>query len=163
MGWHLAQINIGRLVAPVDDPQVADFMAGLDAINALAEASPGFVWRLQTPEGNATALRVSPDERVIVNMSVWDSIEALAEFAYRTGHVDFLRRRREWFERYGSAHLALWWLPAGELPDVAEGLERLDTLATHGPTRAAFTFREPFSPPGSDAALIADERDACPA
>ncbi len=163
MLWHLAQVNVARLVAPLDDPQIADFVNGLEVINALAESSSGFVWRLQTDEGDATALRISPDERVIVNVSVWESIEALAEFAYRSGHIDFLRRRREWFERYASAHLAMWWVPEGHVPDLTEAVERLECIDSHGPTPRAFTFREPFAPPGSDAAAIADERDACPA
>lgn len=163
MQWHLAQVNVARLVAPLDDPQIADFVNGLEVINALAESSPGFVWRLQTDEGDATALRISPDERVIVNVSVWESIEALAEFAYRSGHIEFLRRRREWFERYASAHLAMWWVPEGHVPDLTEAVERLECIDLRGPTARAFTFREPFGPPGSDDVASADERDACPA
>ena len=146
MTWQLAQLNIGRLRAEVDDPSIADFMANLDRINALAEASPGFVWRLQTDEGNATAIRAFPDDPLMVlNLSVWESIESLADFAYRSAHTPFLRRRGEWFERLGEAYLVLWWIPAGTVPTVEEALARLDHLKSVGPSREAFTFRRPYS------------------
>lgn len=156
--WHLAQVNIGRLRAPVDDPLIAEFMGALDRINALADGSPGFVWRLQTAEGNATGFHpVEDDELVAINMSVWESIEALDDYVYRSGHTAFMRRRREWFERYGSAFLALWWVPAGHLPTIEEAFERLDVIERVGPSEHAFTFRHPFLPPsahvGADAYL----------
>jgi hypothetical protein len=155
---------MGRLRAPVDDPLLADFKNALDHINALADAAPGFVWRLQTEEGNATALRpVEEDELVAINMSVWESIEALGDYVYRSPHTAFLRRRREWFQRYGSSYLALWWVPAGYTPTIEEAVERLARIESEGPSPAAFTFRHPFPPPDSDVPLEANELDACPA
>lgn len=141
---HLAQLNVAIPRLPLDDPEMAEFMAALDAVNAVADASPGFVWRL-VAEGsnNATDLR-APVGGVpqMINMSVWDSREALWTYVYRSEHVDFLRRRSEWFERPADPHLVLWWVPAGELPTVDDGLARLDLLRTIGPSEAAFTFRE---------------------
>jgi hypothetical protein len=145
--WHLAQVNIGRLRAPIDDPSIADFVDALDHINALADRSPGFVWRLKTDAGNATELQPTDDELVKINMSVWESVEALAEFVYRSEHTAYLRRRREWFERYVTAYSALWWVPAGRLPTIAEALDRLEQIEAHGPTPAAFTFATRFPPP----------------
>jgi hypothetical protein len=162
MTWHLAQLNIGRLRAEVDDPSVAEFMANLDPINALAEASPGFVWRLQTDDGNATAIRAFPDDPLMVlNLSVWESIEALADFAYRSAHTPFLRRRGEWFERLGEAYLVVWWIPAGTVPTVDDALARLGHLKSFGPSPEAFTFRQPFPQPGGST-ITADERNTCP-
>lgn len=149
MDHELAQINIGRLRAPIDHPDTAAFADALDEINALAEASAGFVWRFQTDEGNATSVHPFPDEMVIINMSVWTSIEALSDYVFRTDHTGFLRRRSEWFERMPEASVALWWVPAGHRPTPAEGIERLDRLRANGPTPAAFTFRQAFEPDGS--------------
>lgn len=163
MDWHVAQINIGRLVAPVDDPAVAEFMDALDQINALAEASPGFVWRLQTETGNATDISPDPDDpSLIVNMSVWDSVEALADYVYRSDHVGFLRRRREWFHAPSGAFQAMWWVPAGLQPTVEEGMGRVAAIDAHGPSPYAFTFRARFDPPQLEP-RPADVRDACPA
>jgi inactivated superfamily I helicase len=162
MTWHLAQLNIGRLRAPTDDPATAEFMANLDRINALAEVSPGFVWRLQTEQGNATAIRAFPgDELMILNMSVWESIETLADYVYRSAHTGFLRRRGDWFERLGEVYLVLWWVAAGTLPTIDEALARLDHLRAAGPTPEAFTFRHPFPHPGGPS-VAADDRNACP-
>jgi len=145
MEWHLAQLNIGRLRAPTDDPSLAEFMVGLDPINALADATPGFVWRLQTEDGNATAIRpYEGDELMAINLSVWESMEALAGFVYRSDHAAFLRRRSQWFERLAEAYVVLWWIPAGTIPTVDEALARLERLRTSGPTPEAFTFRQPF-------------------
>jgi hypothetical protein len=163
MPSHLAQVNIGRLWAPVDDPMIAEFIAALDGINDLADRSPGFVWRLQTEAGNATDLQPTDDELVIINMSVWESVETLADYVYRSEHTAFLRRRREWFQRYGQASMALWWIPAGDLPTIDDGLRRLALLDAAGPTAEAFTFARRFPPPGVAGTAIADERDACPA
>jgi hypothetical protein len=148
--WHVAQLNVGRMVAPTSAPEIADFMAALDPINALADAAPGFVWRLQTGAGNATDIHAFDDELLLLNMSVWESIESLRAFTYTTAHTDVLRRRREWFERLDVAHLVLWWVPAGHIPSVGEAIERLERLRRDGPTPAAFTFRVPFE---ADAAL----------
>ena len=144
--FELAQVNIGRLLAPVDSPLVADFMAALDPINALADTSRGFIWRLQTTEGNATSIHSFDDELIISNMSVWDSIEALRAFTYTSAHTGVLRRRREWFDAYESAYMALWWVPAGHRPTIEEAKERLAALDRDGPTPFAFTFRQPFEP-----------------
>jgi hypothetical protein len=144
--YQLAQMNIARLLAPLDSPQLADFVANLDRINALAEGSPGFVWRLQTDDGDATSLRPLGDD-TIVNMSVWIDLDALSNYVYRSDHVEVLRRRREWFQRMVEAYVVLWWVPKGHTPTVEEGIERLDHLRQHGPTAHAFNVRKPFSPP----------------
>jgi hypothetical protein len=144
---HLAQVNIMRMRGPLDGPVMAGFVAELDPVNALADASPGFVWRLQTEAGNATALRVFGDDRMIVNLSVWATLDDLWNFIYATTHLDVLRRRREWADRLERPHQALWWIPAGEIPTVADAEYRLDLLAEHGPTPDAFTFRDQFPAP----------------
>jgi len=137
--YQLAQLNIATLLAPLDSPQLHDFTANLERINALGEASPGFVWRLQDEAGDATAFRPFGDD-VIVNMSVWQDIDTLADFAYRSEHVDFFRRRREWFARMDTPGQVLWWVPYGHRPTLAEAADRLAQLAQHGPGPAAFTF-----------------------
>jgi Domain of unknown function (DUF3291) len=157
--WHLAQINIGRFRQAPDHPDNADFMAALDHVNSLAEASQGFVWRL-TGEGsnNATDIRPFDDPMMAVNMSVWESLEALAAFAYRNmDHRSVMRRRREWFEET-PVYMALWWVPAGHTPTPAEGREKLELLARFGPTSKAFMFKQPFPPPGGEiASPVLDE------
>jgi uncharacterized protein DUF3291 len=145
-GYHLAQLNIGRLLAPLESPQLAPFVEALEPINALADGAPGFVWRLQTEDGDATAIRAFDDDMLIVNMSVWESVEALGDFVYRSDHVSVMRRRREFFERMAEAFMVLWWVPAGHRPTVAEAKDRLARLRRDGPTPEAFTFREQFSP-----------------
>ena len=141
---HLAQVNIALPQAPLDSEQLAGFVEHLEPINVLADASPGFVWRLQTEDGDATGIRAFGDDRLIVNMSVWASIEALNDFVYRSGHADVLRRRREWFETMPELIMALWWIPAGTTPTIADTEERLEHLRRHGPSPRAFTFRESF-------------------
>jgi heme-degrading monooxygenase HmoA len=143
---HLAQLNIARILAPLDDPSTADFVACLPEINALAERSPGFVWRLTAPGADdATALRPTDADDIMVNMSVWESIEALRDYTYRSRHLESLRRRREWFDHEGSTpHLVLWWIPAGHIPTLEEAFARRAKLAEHGPGRDAFTLRDPF-------------------
>lgn len=140
-GSHLAQCNIARLKAPIDSPVVADFVAALDPINALAEESPGFVWRLEDDSGNATSIQAFDDEMLIVNMSVWESIEALSAFTYQSAHRNVLRRRREWFEVADDASLVLWWIPEGSIPTVEDARARLEMLRRDGPSAEAFTFR----------------------
>ena len=147
MTWHLAQINIGYAVAEMDDPQMADFMNNLDRINALAEESPGFVWRLQTLSGNATDITITEDPRLILNMSVWESVEALFEYVYKSDHTGFIGRRKEWFVKQTLAHQALWWIPAGHTPTPNEGFAKLAVLDRLGPTRDAFTFKKRFEMP----------------
>ena len=148
--FELAQLNVGIIKGPMDSPVMADFAANLDRINALAERSPGFVWRLQTEEGNATAIRPFEDANMLVNMSVWRDVEALNEYVYRTAHMEILRRRREWFERMDEAFLVLWWVPKGHRPNVTEAIAKLDLLRSNGPTAEAFTFRQPFPAPDAD-------------
>src|SRR5260370_10577488 len=126
MRYHLAQINISRLVAPLDDPKIAEFVAQLEPINALADRAPGFVWRLQSESGNATDIAYSDDPFIIVNMSVWESIEALREFAYKSGHVQVFRDRAQWFEKAAKPMYCLWWVPAGHRPTLAQARDRLE-------------------------------------
>ena len=143
---QLAQVNIGRLKAPLEDPLVAGFVARLDEINALADRSPGFVWRLQTAAGNATYLRPFDDDRILFNMSVWESIEALQDYVYRSAHVEVLRQRHDWFEKFEGAYLALWWVPAGHIPSIDEAKKRLAHLDATGPSPFAFTLKVRFPP-----------------
>lgn len=147
---HLAQLNIARLLQPLDHPDLQGFVDGLEPINALADAADGFVWRLQTDEGDATSIRAFDDDMLIVNLSVWESLEALRAFVYSGDHMDIMRQRRLWFERMGEAYLVLWWVPAGHRPTVAEATHRLDLLRHLGPTPEAFTWRTTFEPPGGD-------------
>jgi hypothetical protein len=146
--WHIAQLNVARAVAPPGSPELADFMAALDRINALAESSPGFVWRLQSTSGNATDIQVSEDPLFLVNMSVWSSVESLFAFVYRTVHTDVMKRRREWFEKPAEAYQVLWWVPAGHIPTTQEAMERLMHLRREGPTPRAFTFKQRYPAPG---------------
>jgi hypothetical protein len=146
-GWQLAQVNVARAQFPVDSAQMADFMALLDPINALADGTEGFVWRLQTEAGDATALRPFDDDRILINMSVWESFAALRSFVYLSNHLEVMRRRREWFERMAEAYLALWWIPAGQLPTIADARARLDILRERGPSPAAFTFHDRYPAP----------------
>lgn len=147
--YELAQLNIGVIKGPMDSPLMADFAGNLDRINAVAEASPGFVWRLQTDEGDATAIRPFDDnENMLVNMSVWRDVASLNTYVYSSAHVELMRRRREWFEPMREAFAVLWWVPRGHRPSVEEAIARLDTLRANGPTAEAFTFRAAFAPPG---------------
>jgi len=150
--WHLAQVNVGRTVAPLNDPRLAEFMARLDEINAIAEASPGFVWRLQSDSGNATDIQLTDDPQFIVNLSVWETQQALFDFVYRSDHTAVMAKRRQWFEKSEKPFLALWWVPAGHLPSPREALDRLEILQKEGPTPRAFTFRKHF--PAPDTVLV---------
>jgi hypothetical protein len=150
--FHLAQANIGRFRAPLEDPIMEGFRTQLDPINALADQSPGFVWRLQTEDGNATAIRPYADDNLMaINMSVWESLESLQRFVYQSRHVETLRARKQWFEPIEGPILVLWWIPAGHIPTVAEARERLQHLQDHGPTPHAFSFRTPFPAPDAPA------------
>ena len=171
MDYVLAQVNIGRLVAPLDSAQLEGFVSQLDAVNALADAAPGFLWRLQTEDGDATAVRGFEDDAagaaggVIINMSVWESVEALADYAYGNAeHRAVLRRRREWFEHMKDAYAALWWIPRGQVPTVAEAEDRVKHLRAHGPTPYSFTFKVRFPAPDSaDSAPLPSPEDwSCP-
>ncbi len=159
--FHVAQVNIAMLREPLSSPRLADFVAALEPVNALADAATGFVWRLQTEDGDATSIQAFADDRLLVNMSVWTSIEALGDFVYRTRHAEVMRRRREWFEQLTEVFAVLWWIPAGHIPTVAEAKERLAMLEANGPGPDAFTFRVPFAAPGTDAAAEPRADDRC--
>ncbi|HSI79088.1 MAG TPA: DUF3291 domain-containing protein [Solirubrobacterales bacterium] len=162
-GWHLAQVNIAVPHEPLESPVLAEFVALLDPVNAIADSTPGFVWRLQDESGDATSIRAFEDESILINLSVWDSIDALWQFVYDGRHLEVMRRRREWFTRLTAAHLALWWVQAGELPAPADGRERIDHLRTRGPTPQAFTFKRCFGPDGEPIAVgaVARRPDPC--
>jgi hypothetical protein len=145
--YEIAQLNVARALAPLDSSQLAPFMARLDEINALAERSPGFRWRLQGDGGNATELRVWDDPLVIVNLTVWASIDDLHAFTYRSEHATVFARRFDWFERLERPATVLWWQPAGQVPTLDEALRRLDLLAANGPGPDAFTFKQRFPQP----------------
>jgi hypothetical protein len=145
MGYELAQVNTSRLLAPIGSPLLADFVAALEPVNAVADTAPGFVWRLKTEDDNATAVRIFDDSWLIVNMSVWTSVETLSAYVYDPEHRDIMRRRREWFAKPVEAMTALWWVPAGHRPTVAEAESRLLHLREHGPTPFAFTLRHTFT------------------
>jgi hypothetical protein len=160
---HLAQLNIARFKLPLDDPAMAGFVEALDPLNAIADGAPGFVWRLQTEEGNATSIHAFEDDLMLVNMSVWESIEALAGYVYGRDHVAVMRRRREWAERMAEAYVVLWWIPAGSIPAIDEAKERLEHLRENGPTPYAFTFKTRYASGEAAVASPEDERWFCPA
>ncbi|HEX3915963.1 MAG TPA: DUF3291 domain-containing protein [Caulobacteraceae bacterium] len=151
--YHLAQVNFGRLLAPVDDPRIDDFRNNLARINALADVQPGFVWRLTGVGDDATDIRPNgADPLLAINVSVWESAEHLAAFVYRSEHRDFVRRRHEWFQPATATILALWWVPAGERPDPVECYQRLLHLRAKGPTPHAFDFKHRFPAPAAEVA-----------
>lgn len=139
--FHIAQVNIARMREPLESAVMAPFVARLEEINALADRSAGFVWRLQTDAGDATYLRPYEDDRILFNLSVWESVEQLKEYVYKTAHAELLRQRRDWFEHFDGAALAMWWVPAGHIPSIDEAKKRLDHLEANGPSQFAFTFR----------------------
>jgi len=154
MAYQLAQINIGRLVAPIDDPKIAEFVAQLDPINALADQAPGFVWRLQSGSGNATDIPYNDDPSIMVNMSVWESLEALRNYAYKSEHMKVLRDRAKWFVKMDKPIYCLWWIPAGHIPFVAEGRERLERYQKHGATPYSFWFSQEFPQPTDEGVCV---------
>lgn len=143
--FHLAQLNIARMRYPLDDPRMQAFVDRLDAINALADSAPGFVWRLQTADGDATAIDFFGAD-TLVNMSVWQDVESLRDYAFRSEHKQVLASRQEWFERMQDAYAVLWWIPAGTTPSLEQARERLDSLRERGPGTFAFSFRQLFEP-----------------
>jgi hypothetical protein len=162
--YHLAQVTIALLREPIDSELLEDFVSELEPVNAQADSAPGFIWRLQTEDGDATAVRAFDDERFIVNMSVWESIDALGDYVYRNSeHRTVLRKRAKWFHKIAEAHLVLWWVPAGHIPTVQEAEERLAFLRAHGPTPVAFTFKQRFSPPVSEPVVSDNDDWLCPA
>jgi hypothetical protein len=146
--YELAQLNIAVMKGPLESPGMADFVGNLDRINALAEKSDGFIWRLQTEEGDATAIRPM-GENTLVNMSVWRDIESLSQYVFGSAHVEIMRRRKQWFERMQEAYVVLWWVRKGHRPGIPEAIAKLERLRAKGPTEEAFTFRQAFSPPDS--------------
>jgi Domain of unknown function (DUF3291) len=161
--YRLARLNIARMKEPIDSPVMTDFVGNLDQINALAEQSPGFIWRLKDETGSAIALRPFGED-FIVNMSVWLDVASLSNYAFKSGHVEIMRRRREWFARMTDAYAALWWVPKDHLPSLVEAKERLDHLRKFGASPKAFTFKEAFAPPDThNAAAVFASDDTCPA
>ncbi len=144
--YHLAQLNIASMKEPLESAGMADFVANLERINALAERSPGYVWRLQDEAGDATAIRPFGEE-VLVNLSLWQDVESLSDYVYKSAHTEMLKRRREWFDKAEQMHMVLWWVPAGHRPGVEEAAERLAYLREHGPSAHAFVFRQAFAAP----------------
>jgi hypothetical protein len=169
MPFELAQVNVARLLAPIDDPQLREFVGALDEVNAAADSALGFCWRLQTEDGNATAVRafewdVDDAAGLIVNLSVWESVEALAEYVYSGLHVAVMRRRREWFTPMRDAYTALWWVPAGYRPSTDEAEDRVRHLRRHGPTPYAFTFQRRWRAPDSGVDTVVEgDNWLCPA
>lgn len=146
--WHIAQINVAKIIGEnITDPVMEKFVAQLDEVNALAEGSPGFVWRLKDDGNNATSLNPYDDQTIIINMSVWESLDHLIQFVYNGRHADVLRNRRDWFVNFGKPFTALWYLPAGNVPNMEEGVARLKALQNDGPTIYAFDFKTKFYPP----------------
>jgi len=146
--YHLAEINIARMKGvDINDPIMKEFVENLDAVNQIAEKSEGFVWRLKDENNNATSLNPYDDEQIIINVSVWKSLETLEEFMYRTFHAEFLKRRKDWFTSFGKAHTAMWWIPAGHLPSLEEAVGKLDLLQKNGASQDSFDFRNKFPAP----------------
>jgi hypothetical protein len=161
--YELAQVNIAIMKAPLESPVMADFVANLDRINAIADTSPGFVWRLQDEGGNATALRPFGDD-TLVNMSVWQDVASLRNYVYSSAHTDVMRRRKEWFDRMSEAHFVLWWVPRGHHPSISEAAAKLASLRNNGPTEEAFTFGQAYPPPDAPQARAPfDIGGQCPA
>jgi uncharacterized protein DUF3291 len=162
--FQIAQVNIARMRAPLDDPLLAGFVAKLEDINALADSSPGFVWRLKTDAGNATSLRPYDDDRILFNLSVWANPEDLREFVYRSAHAGVMRQRKSWFERFDGMYYALWWVTVGHIPSIDEAKCRLEYLRAHGESVRAFSFAKLF--PAPDSSLdgpVVGFADPCPA
>ncbi|MGH8433026.1 MAG: DUF3291 domain-containing protein [Pseudomonas sp.] len=156
--YQLAQVNIARAKAPLDDPLMRGFVAQLEPINRLAENSSGFVWRLQTDAGDATAIKLFDDERIIVNMSVWDSFEALKDYVYSGEHLAVLRNKKSWMEKLDSPALVLWWVPQGYIPTPESAKLALAALQENGPSAAAFTFAKPYPAPHlSDTPAVSEQ------
>jgi hypothetical protein len=161
-GWQIAQVNIALPREPLDAPALAEFVAELEPVNALADSAPGFVWRLQDESGDATSIQAFDDERLIINMSVWESIDDLWRFVYDSRHLEVMRRRREWMLKLAETHMALWWVPAGHLPGTVEARERLEHLRAHGTSRHAFSFKQRYpSPEAGELQPTFDDREPC--
>jgi hypothetical protein len=160
--YDLAQVNVMRMRAPLESPELAAFVAALAPVNALADQAPGFVWRLKTDEGDSTAVRIFEDDTLLVNMSTWRSLESMTDYVYRSAHAAIMRRRREFALPIVEAYVALWWIPHLHRPTIAEAEERLRHLRTQGPTSFAFGLKSPFAAPGAVETAKAPEDGACP-
>ncbi|MBV7330008.1 DUF3291 domain-containing protein [Chloroflexi bacterium TSY] len=161
--YQLAQLNIAQLKYAINSPEMSDFVNNLDRINALADSAPGFVWRLQTEDGDATSIRFFGSD-TLVNMSIWEDVASLHDYVYRTAHAEIMSRRKEWFERMEEAYTVLWWIPKGKIPSLNEAKERLEKLRLLGPTIEAFTFKKVFPPPDMQKVVPTEEfDDLCPA
>ena len=145
MRYYLAQVNIARMLAPLDDPVMSDFVNNLDRINALAEGSDGFIWRLADDGNNATSINIFNDNFLIVNMSVWISLEKLFQFTYQSEHLEIFKRKKEWFSKIADAHLACWYVPENHIPDIREAEQKLEYLNEHGESPFAFTFKKRYT------------------
>ena len=146
--YQIAEINVARMQGiNINDPIMKEFVDNLDKVNALAESSQGFVWRLKDESNNATNLNPYNDEQVIINISVWQSIETLENFIYKTFHTEFLKRRKEWFQSYGKAYTAMWWIPKGQFPAIPEAIEKLAWYQKNGPSELVFDFRNKYLAP----------------
>jgi hypothetical protein len=161
--YSLAQVNIARMLVPLSDPLMAEFVARLDKVNAFADASPGFIWRLQTAEGNATDVRAYEDDQILFNMSVWASLEDLTHFVYARAslHRPVMQQRRRWFHHFDGPYMALWWIPQNHIPTIVEAKERLEHLRAHGPTPYAFSFKQPFPAPEADSEQSVPDFEDC--
>ncbi len=152
--WHLAELNISRLLQPLDHPETADFLEGIAPINELAESAPGFVWRLKDEDGASSSFVNIPgvdDPNVVVNYSIWEDLETLFEFVMKSGHVDFFRRRRDWMEKNVEAATVCWWIPAGTVPSLAEAMDHLESLRQNGPSDDGWPMQERRQPPQATA------------
>jgi hypothetical protein len=141
---HLAELNVGRLLAPTDDPRVAEFMAALDRVNGMGKRMPGFVWMMEgsgEPGTGNTEAKIGGDPQYVSNLTVWESVETLENFVWNTVHRAFYERRQEWFEVLGKMHFVMWWVPAGHRPTLDEALERLEHLRAHGDSDHAFGWK----------------------
>ncbi|MBA2392440.1 MAG: DUF3291 domain-containing protein [Ktedonobacteraceae bacterium] len=163
--YSLAQVNIARTLAPLDDPLMAGFIAQLDTVNALADASPGFIWRLQTSEGNATGVKAYDDPLIIFNMSVWASLKDFSNYVYSSEglHREVMKQRQRWFQRFDGPYTTLWWIPQGHIPTVEEAKERLASLRVHGETAYAFSIKKQFPSPDHSNQLLTHLPAECPA
>jgi len=147
MEYQLAQVNIARMNADIEDPAMSGFAQRLEEINALADFSKGFVWRFKTEEGDDTYLRPFDDTRILFNMSVWETVEDLKNYVYASKHIELLKSKNDWFKKLDEAHLALWWIEKGRIPSVEDALEILELIKTNGPSPKAFTFAKPYPKP----------------
>ena len=145
--FHLAQVNIARLLAPLESPQLAGFVARLEEINTLAEQSPGFVWRMTDESGSDNTYLRPFDDMTLVNLSVWEDVDSLFGYVYQSTHKELFAQRKGWFERLDQPHMALWWVPAGHQPSVDEARARLSHRQQHGDTPHAFSFKQRFEAP----------------